>query len=102
MRGEGWTGGKMEEKRRETEHRLRRRRKRRMEQDRIAEILEVDSRWWNRDAEDDAEEDSSNNDQEVVESLENVQYVRDSLFPRFAHPQSQLDASSRLHVHARF
>jgi hypothetical protein len=76
MRGEGWTGGKMEQQRREADKKSRRRGKQRTEQDRIAEILEVDSRWWKRQTDLDASSDTSDDENEATESLEDVPYVR--------------------------
>ncbi|KAJ7783698.1 DIL domain-containing protein [Mycena maculata] len=46
MRGEGWTGGKMEQKRRLFDERRRRREKQRSIRDTIGQTLGVNPKWW--------------------------------------------------------
>jgi hypothetical protein len=75
MRYDGWTGGKMEQKRRELEARSRRRGKRREEEEKITDILEVDPRWWNRQVELDSSSDISDDDAQVAEDLDDADYV---------------------------
>ncbi|EIW86798.1 hypothetical protein CONPUDRAFT_161452 [Coniophora puteana RWD-64-598 SS2] len=61
MRTEGWTGGRVEEKRRALDERLRRKGKRKAVQDRVTQILSLPPRWW--DAENfDNDDDSSGSD----------------------------------------
>jgi hypothetical protein len=51
MRGEGWIGGKMEQKRRLLEAQSRRRGRRKATRENISKILELDQRWWGTDCE---------------------------------------------------
>lgn len=46
MRERGWTGGRMEERRRILEKRMRRVRKRKELQDKVGTILGINPRWW--------------------------------------------------------
>jgi hypothetical protein len=72
MRGEGWTGGKMEERRRLLEQRRRRHEKQRAVRDTVARTLGVNSRWWGDQSDDLSESDDESGDEEVDEDL----YVR--------------------------
>ncbi|KAJ7630857.1 DIL domain-containing protein [Roridomyces roridus] len=65
MRGEGWTGGKMEQKRRLFDERRRRREKRRRIRDSIGEILAVNPKWW--DEHDYSSSDSESGDEDDVD-----------------------------------
>jgi hypothetical protein len=79
MRYGGWTGGKMEQTRRELEARSKRRRHKRDQEDVIASILDIDSWWWNRPVDLDAGSDVSEDDSEDITEADSVQYVRCSL-----------------------
>ncbi|KAJ3549652.1 hypothetical protein NM688_g5158 [Phlebia brevispora] len=46
MREKGWTGGRMEEKRRKFEKRVSRHRKRKELQESVGKVLRISSRWW--------------------------------------------------------
>lgn len=46
MRGEGWTGGKLEEKRRVLDEKRKRLEKQRAVQDGVGKTLGLDMRWW--------------------------------------------------------
>lgn len=46
MREKGWTGGRMEDKRRISEKRLYRHRRRKELQENVGKVLGVNSRWW--------------------------------------------------------
>jgi hypothetical protein len=74
MRYDGWTGGKMEQKRHEYEERSRRMGKRRAQEDQIADVLDVNPRWWNR-ADVDLSEDVVDDEDRESEVLEDAQYV---------------------------
>ena len=65
MRGEGWTGGKMEQKRRLLEARSRRRGKRIATRENISKILELDQRWWGTDPELTSSESDSEDEDDV-------------------------------------
>src|SRR6266576_2549545 len=45
MRGEGWTGGRVEQKRRLEDARIKRRRRRKAIRENICQVLDVDRRW---------------------------------------------------------
>ncbi|KAL0951306.1 hypothetical protein HGRIS_008013 [Hohenbuehelia grisea] len=62
MRGEGWTGGRVEQKRRIAERHELRKRKRRDIQNDVARVLGVSPRWWG--AESDPPSDSESTDEE--------------------------------------
>ncbi|KAJ7092642.1 DIL domain-containing protein [Mycena epipterygia] len=68
MRGEGWTGGKMEEKRRLFDERRKRREKQRVIRDSIGKTLEVHPKWWGGGS-DFSSSDSESGDEEVDENV---------------------------------
>jgi hypothetical protein len=68
MRGEGWTGGKMEERRRLLDERRRRREKQRAIRDTVGRTLGVNSKWWG-DQSDFLDSDSESDDEEVDEDV---------------------------------
>ncbi|KAF7347902.1 hypothetical protein MVEN_01548100 [Mycena venus] len=69
MRGEGWTGGKMEEHRRLLEERRRRREKQRAVRDTVGRALGVNSRWWGDQSDDFSSSDSESGDEEADEDV---------------------------------
>ncbi|KAF7339536.1 hypothetical protein MSAN_02168100 [Mycena sanguinolenta] len=69
MRGEGWTGGKMEERRRLLEERRRKREKRRAVRDTVGRTLGVNSRWWGDQSDEFSESDSDSDDEEVEDDV---------------------------------
>ncbi|KAA1468705.1 hypothetical protein DENSPDRAFT_485477 [Dentipellis sp. KUC8613] len=70
MRGEGWTGGRMEERRKALEKRMVRRGKQRSLRDHVSKRLGINPRWWGDDSwetmlsdpEDDDEEEENDDD----------------------------------------
>ena len=50
MRGEGWTGGRVEQKRRLEDARTKRKRVRKTTREKICRVLDVDPRWWGHDS----------------------------------------------------
>ena len=49
MRGEGWTGGRMEEQRRELERRAERKRRRERVRENVGKVLPIAPQWWGDD-----------------------------------------------------
>ena len=49
MRGEGWTGGRMEEQRRQSERRIARKRRREGIREDVGKVLSVAPQWWGDD-----------------------------------------------------
>jgi hypothetical protein len=49
MRGEGWTGGRMEEQRRRSERRIARKRRRERIREDVGKVLPVAPQWWGDD-----------------------------------------------------
>lgn len=70
MRGDGWAGGKMEQKRKVLDERIKERGKRRSVRDNVAKTLSVDQRWWG-----DGDSDSSSIDSDSEEEEENPENV---------------------------
>ncbi|KAH8835735.1 hypothetical protein DL96DRAFT_1666394 [Flagelloscypha sp. PMI_526] len=62
MRGDGWTGGRMEEKRQELELRLKRRGKRKSARDEVGRILGIPPKWWKTTVDSDDEPDEAEAD----------------------------------------
>lgn len=73
MRGEGWTGGRMEEKRHLLETRRKRKGKRRDVQNDIGRVLGVNPKWWGTEA--DYSSSDSDSEDEIEEEPESL-YVR--------------------------
>jgi len=66
MRGDGWTGGRMEQKRKVLDERIKRKGKRKSMRDNVGKTLSVDQRWWGGD-----DSDSSSVDSDLDEEEEN-------------------------------
>jgi hypothetical protein len=49
MRGEGWTGGRMEEQRRQLERRTARKRRRERVREDVGKVLSIAPQWWGDD-----------------------------------------------------
>ncbi|KAF5375121.1 hypothetical protein D9758_000363 [Tetrapyrgos nigripes] len=67
MRGEGWTGGKMEQKRRQFDELMKRKGKQQVLREDVGRILGIPSRWWGSDSQNpfsdsDSEEDQDDDD----------------------------------------
>jgi len=65
MREQGWTGGRMEQRRRETEERTRRQDKRKLVQQQIGRVLGLDDHWWGEDREDDDMSDTESEGEDI-------------------------------------
>ncbi|KAF9496117.1 hypothetical protein BDN71DRAFT_1446529 [Pleurotus eryngii] len=63
MRSEGWTGGKMEQHRRQVERRIRKKQQRQHIQDHVAHVLDLPPKWWGSSA-DSSSTDSDSSDEE--------------------------------------
>jgi hypothetical protein len=46
MRSEGWSGGRMEERRREIDHRAKRKGKQQSARESVTRVLKLDQKWW--------------------------------------------------------
>lgn len=49
MRGEGWTGGRMEEQRRQEERRIARKHKQERVREDVGRMLSIPPQWWGED-----------------------------------------------------
>lgn len=96
MRGEGWTGGRMEEQRRLLELRMRRRGKRKDVRDDVGRVLEVNSKWWGDEDSEYASSESSDDGDELEDDIyvSRSNYNSKPLQPPFQTPPS--DFSSML------
>lgn len=69
MRGEGWTGGRMEQKRRHSEQRAKKKGRQKAIQDDISKVLGVSSTWWDPESDfqsSDSESDGEDNGDERI------------------------------------
>ncbi len=70
MRGEGWTGGRMEEQRRQIERRAARKRRRQRVREDIGKVLSIAPQWWGDDEwqviASESDEDESEGEETVV------------------------------------
>jgi hypothetical protein len=64
MRGQGWTGGRLEQKRRLLDQRLKRKGKRKTIREDIGKVLGINSDWWGKDPDSDSEEPDSDDDED--------------------------------------
>ncbi|KAF8846301.1 hypothetical protein BDN67DRAFT_891056 [Paxillus ammoniavirescens] len=69
MRGEGWTGGRMEQRRRALDEQLKRKDRQKDLHDSVAKILDVHAQWWGDDSEILSTESDSEGDDEFDEDL---------------------------------
>jgi hypothetical protein len=69
MRGEGWTGGRMERRRRALDEQLKRKDRQKDLHDSVAKILDVHTQWWGDDSEISSTESDSEGDDEFDEDL---------------------------------
>jgi hypothetical protein len=67
MRGEGWSGGRMEEQRKSLELRKQQKRNQIDVKDRIGRVLEIDTKWW--EGESDVYSESSDDEDEADDSF---------------------------------
>ncbi len=98
MRGEGWTGGRMEEQRRQIERRAARKRRRQRVREDIGKVLSIAPQWWGDDEwqviASESDEDESEGEEAVVVGDTPHVYV-DWL------ADSQKDPFIPVHEHAR-
>jgi len=69
MRGDGWTGGRVEAKRRAQEIVRKRRGKRREIRKDVGKVLEVDPKWWGPEHDDLSTDSDSEDDEDVADNL---------------------------------
>ncbi|RDB29224.1 Dilute domain-containing protein C25B8.08 [Hypsizygus marmoreus] len=116
MRGEGWTGGRMEHKRRISEQRLKRRGRRKQVQDGIGKALGISPTWWGPDS-DSLSSDSESEDEEdddavytpvadyssmLVFSPPSLPHIFDSLITNFQPSLRDATPANTLYLLARF
>lgn len=92
MRGDGWTGGRMEQKRKVLDERIKEKGKQKSVRDDVAKTLSVDKKWWG--SEDSDESSVHSNSGEDEDDQEGV-YVST---PRTAIRAYVAEDSSRPHV----
>jgi len=97
MRGEGWTGGRMEQKRRLSEQRMKRKERKKEARDGINKVLGINPAWWGLDSDSDSSDSGSDDEEEDV----GVEVSALTLMSR-SYLTSAIDTLSRLFVHARF
>ncbi|KAF8807314.1 hypothetical protein BYT27DRAFT_7255935 [Phlegmacium glaucopus] len=73
MRGQGWAGGRMEQKRRLFDQRMKKKGKRKTIREDIGKTLGIGSDWWGKDSESD--ESDSDDDEDGVEDLDERVYT---------------------------
>jgi hypothetical protein len=66
MRGEGWTGGRMEQKRRSSEQRVKRKERRKEVRDEINKVLSVNPAWWGLDSDSDSSDSGSEDEDDRI------------------------------------
>lgn len=70
MRGDGWTGGRMERKRKVLDERLKKKGKQKNVRDEVAKTLSVDQKWWgDEDPDISSDEDDLDEDVETCEDV---------------------------------
>ncbi|KAK0208095.1 DIL domain-containing protein [Desarmillaria ectypa] len=65
MRGEGWTGGRMEEKRHLFDERAKRKGKQKHVQEDVGRVLGVHSKWWACDSDDSSSDSDDDGDEDI-------------------------------------
>ncbi|KAG6912037.1 hypothetical protein DXG01_000285 [Tephrocybe rancida] len=115
MRGEGWTGGRMEEKRRLSEKREKRKTRRKDIRKDISQILSVNTSWWGEtdsDSESDDDAEDANDEQiytplpdyssMLVFSPPSLPNIFDSLITNFKPSLRDATPANTLYLLARF
>ena len=95
MRGEGWTGGRMEQKRRLQDRFSRRKGKQRAIRDEVSRVLGINPRWWaseDADSGSDSDDDEENTGDDIFVSRRHVPT------PSLADPET--DAACGLRIYA--
>jgi hypothetical protein len=72
MRGQGWTGGRMEQKRRLFDQRMKKKCKRKTIREDIGKTLGVSSDWWGKDSESSESDSDDEEDEDDIDLDENV------------------------------
>ncbi|KAI0033413.1 DIL domain-containing protein [Vararia minispora EC-137] len=117
MRSEGWTGSRMEERRKLVERRIARRAKQRSVRDDISRQLEISPRWWGDEGWDDASDDESDDDEPeddkvytpppdyatmLVFSPPSLPYIFQSLITNYQPSLRNSEPANALYMLARF
>ncbi|KAH7910885.1 DIL domain-containing protein [Hygrophoropsis aurantiaca] len=117
MRGEGWTGGRMEERRRVLDERLKRKGKRKIIQENVSKILGVQPQWWKTEDSANSSTDSGSDDDEDDEMLytpardyttmlawspQELPYILDSIIGQFKMSPQNVQPANTLYLMARF
>ena len=99
MRGEGWEGGRMEERRRSLDAHMKRRQVQLDIRTDIGKLLDLNPKWWGPQNDLDYSSSESDDEDEEEESL----YVRSSRLHDVPSAQSGVaDTTGGLRFHARF
>ncbi|KAF8971413.1 DIL domain-containing protein [Flammula alnicola] len=69
MRGQGWTGGRMEERRKLFEQRVKKKGKRKEVREDVGKVLGVSPDWWSKDSEPSESDDDSDEEEEVDDNV---------------------------------
>lgn len=118
MRSEGWTGGRMEQRRRALDERIKRRERRKGIHQNIAKIIEVPPQWWGDDEtemsfdESDSEEDDDSNDEIYTPSLDftsmlawspqDLHDIFEAIITNFRATARNTEPANALYLMARF
>ncbi len=100
MRGEGWTGGRMEENRHLFDERAKRKGKQKHVQEDVGRVLGVHSKWWARDSDDSSSDSDDDGDEDIDDETLFVSSnaARET---KVLTPMKCTDAPRRLFFHAR-
>ena len=96
MRGQGWSGGRMEAQRRSLDERTKRRTSERLVRDDIGKTLGVNPRWWDGTESDASTESESDEEDESYDKV----YVSVWCIPVFCLLTHWSDTTCRLFVYA--
>ncbi|GLB36057.1 putative DIL [Lyophyllum shimeji] len=113
MRGEGWTGGRMEQKRRILEQRQKRKAKRKEARDDISRVLSISPSWWGSGTDSESESEDDDDDEKVytpppdyssmlVFSPPSLPQIFDSLITNFQPSLRDATPANTLYLLARF
>ncbi|KAJ3826182.1 DIL domain-containing protein [Lentinula raphanica] len=120
MRGEGWTGGRLEEKRRILEERMKRKGKQQSIRDDVGKALDIHPRWWNSGSDEfslseDSDEEPEENDEDesfytpppdytnmLVFSPPSLPAIFDSLITNYPPSARNAQPANLLYMLARF
>ncbi|KAI6162119.1 DIL domain-containing protein [Pisolithus thermaeus] len=111
MRSEGWSGGRMEQRRRALDERIKRRDRRKGTCQNIAKIIEVPPQWWGDNEselsfdESDSEEDDDSNDEiysMLAWSPQDLHDIFDAIITNFRVTAQNTEPANVLYLMARF